>query len=171
MYPFIKGMNGSARSSGLFGFKSISETEMAHTEEELRIILSDSFKSGEINQSEYKYVNQIFEFDERIANEIMVPRTEMITIEKEMTLREVFEVMGVEQYTRYPVTDGDKDHIIGLVNMKHLLTAFIKEPDKLAYNQLLTICNRLFSVIETIPIGDLITQNATRTNSYGDFNG
>ena len=87
------------------------------------MILSDSLKSGEINQAEYKYVNKIFEFDDRIAKEIMAPRTEMITIEKDMTLREVFEVMGVEQYTRYPVTDGDKDHIIGLVNMKNLLTA------------------------------------------------
>ena len=110
--------------SGLLGFKSISESEVAHTEEELRMILSDSLKSGEINQAEYKYVNKIFEFDDRIAKEIMAPRTEMMTIEKDMTLREVFEVIGVEQYTRYPVTDGDKDHIIGLVNMKNLLTAY-----------------------------------------------
>ena len=50
------------------------------------MILSDSLKSGEINQSEYKYVNKIFEFDDRIAKEVMAPRTEMVTIDKEMTL-------------------------------------------------------------------------------------
>ena len=93
MFPFIWVLNGSARVlTGLFGIKPASEGEVAHSEEELRIILSESFKSGEINQSEYKYVNQIFEFDERIANEIMVPRTEMVVIEKGMRLLEVVEL-------------------------------------------------------------------------------
>ena len=155
-YPIIRGMNGSAQFLiKLFGFKSMSESEVAHTEEELRMILSDSLKSGEINQAEYKYVNRIFEFDDRIAKEIMAPRTEMITIEKDMTLREVFDVMGVEQYTRYPVTDGDKDHIIGLVNMKNLLTEFIKNPE--TGNQPVTnYMQSVIHVIETMPIGDLL---------------
>lgn len=157
MYPVIKGMNGTARFFvGLLGFKSISESEVAHTEEELRMILSDSLKSGEINQAEYKYVNKIFEFDDRIANEIMAPRTEMITIEKDMTLREVFDVMGVEQYTRYPVTDGDKDHIIGLVNMKNLLTAFIKDPDTAGHQPIVNYMQPIIHVIESIPIADLL---------------
>lgn len=156
MYPIIKGMNGSARFiCHLLGFKSISESEVAHTEEELRMILSDSLKSGEINQSEYKYVNKIFEFDDRIAKEIMAPRTELISIEKDMTLREVFEVIGVEQYTRYPVTDGDKDHIIGLVNMKNLLTAFIKDPET-EHRPVIDYMQPIIHVIETMPIGDLL---------------
>ena len=134
----------------------MSESEVAHTEEELRMILSDSLKSGEINQAEYKYVNKIFEFDDRIANEIMAPRTEMITIEKDMTLREVFDVMGVEQYTRYPVTDGDKDHIIGLVNMKNLLTAFIKEPDTAGNQPIVNYMQPIIHVIESIPIAELL---------------
>ena len=155
VYPIIKGMNGSAQFLiKLFGFKSMSESEVAHTEEELRMILSDSLKSGEINQAEYKYVNKIFEFDDRIAKEIMAPRTEMMTIEKDMTLHEVFEVIGVEQYTRYPVTDGDKDHIIGLVNMKNLLTAFIKDPAT-GNHPVIEYMQPIIRVIETIPIGDL----------------
>ena len=60
MYPFIWVLNGSARVvTGLFGLKPASEHEVAHTEEELRLILSDSYESGEINQAEYKYVNNI----------------------------------------------------------------------------------------------------------------
>ena len=110
MYPVIKGMNGSALILiRLLGFKSMSDSDVAHTEDELRMILSDSLKGGEINQAEYKYVNKIFEFDDRIAKEIMAPRTEMVTIDKEMTTREVFDLIGIEQFTRYPVTDGDKD--------------------------------------------------------------
>lgn len=156
MYPFIRTLNGSARAlTGLFGLKMVSETEEAHSEEELRMILSDSFKGGEINHSEYEYVNSIFEFSDRIAKEIMVPRTEIISIEKGQTIREVFEVMGIEQYTRYPITDGDKDHVIGLVNMKHLLTAYIKDPtngDKLVEEYMQPVIR----VIETIPISDLL---------------
>ena len=156
MYPFIRALNGSARAlSGLFGLKMISETEAAHSEEELRMILTDSYKGGEINSSEYEYVNSIFEFSERIAKEIMVPRTEIISIEKDQTIREVFELMGIEQYTRYPITDGDKDHVIGLINMKHLLTAYIKDPangDKKVEEYMQPVIR----VIETIQISELL---------------
>lgn len=156
MFPVIKGMNGSARSIiRLFGFKPASESDVAHSEDELRLILTDSLKGGEINQSEYKFVNKIFEFDDRVAKEIMVPRTEMMTVEKDITLREMFEMMGVEQFTRYPVTDGDKDHVIGLVNMKNLLTAFIKDPT--TGNQPVSeYMQPIIRVIETMPIGDLL---------------
>ena len=156
MYPFIRTLNGSARAlTGLFGLKMISESEAAHSEEELRMILSDSYKGGEINSSEYEYVNSIFEFSERIAKEIMVPRTEIISIEKDQTIREVFELMGIEQYTRYPITDGDKDHVIGLINMKHLLTAYIKDPangDKKVEEYMQPVIR----VIETIQISELL---------------
>ena len=156
MYPVIKFLNGSARAlTGLFGLKRVSESELAHTEEELRMILSDSLKSGEINQSEYKYVNKIFEFDDRIAKEIMAPRTEMSSIDKDTSLREVFDQVNVEQYTRYPVTDGDKDHVIGLVNMKNLLTAYIKDSSNIN-RPVIDYMQPIIRVIETIPIGDLL---------------
>lgn len=156
MFPFIWLLNGSARVlTGIFGIKQVSEGEVAHSEEELRIILSESFKSGEINQSEYKYVNQIFEFDERIANEIMIPRTEMVVIEKGMRLLEVVELIQEEQFTRYPVIDGDKDNVIGMVNIKRLYTATITEENvgDLLVDDFVTPVIR---VLETIPIHDLL---------------
>lgn len=156
LYPVIKVMNASARLvTRLFGFKTISDSEVAHSEDELRLILTDSLKGGEINQSEYKFVNKIFEFDDRVAKEIMVPRTEMMTVEKDMTLREMFEMTGVEQFTRYPVTDGDKDHVIGLINMKNLLTAFIKDPTA-GSQRVHEHMQPVIRVIETMPIGDLL---------------
>ena len=81
LYPFIWVLNGSARIlTRSFGLRPMSEHEVTHSEEELRLILSDSYKSGEINQSEFNYVSKIFDFDERVAKEIMVPRPEMVTI-------------------------------------------------------------------------------------------
>lgn len=123
MYPFIWLLNGSARQViRLFGFKPIDDHEVAHTEEELRLILSESYKSGEINQAEMTYVNNIFEFDERVAKEIMVPRTEIICFYKENSFDKNIEIVYEGQFTRYPVADNDKDSIIGLINIKDIVT-------------------------------------------------
>ncbi|MGG3450382.1 hemolysin family protein [Domibacillus aminovorans] len=156
MYPVIKLLNGSARGLvGLFGLKQASEHEMAHSEEELRIILSESFKSGEINQSEYKYVDRIFEFDERVAKEIMVPRTDMITLSKDLTWDEITSIIQIEKYTRYPVDDGDKDNILGMVNMKELLSYYLNR-DSDRSRPLEEFVKPVIRVIETIPIHDLL---------------
>ncbi|MFP8784512.1 hemolysin family protein [Planococcus plakortidis] len=141
--------------SALFGIKKLSPREMGHTEEELKLLLSDSLKSGEINASEYDYVNRIFEFDERIAKEIMVPRMEMSTITHDLNLREVFALEGIEQYTRYPVTDGDKDHVLGVVNMKHLLSAYVKKPE-IEELPVSAFIQPVIQVIETMPISELL---------------
>jgi len=157
MFPFIKLLNVSARGvAAMFGLKGMGESEGAMSEEELRLTLSDSLKGGEINQSEYRYVNSIFEFDDRLAKEVMVPRTEIVGIDKDLTLKEVFEVIGVEQYTRYPVIDGDKDHVLGLVNMKSLLTAYIKNPEVNGPKSVTTYMRPIIRVFETTPIGDLL---------------
>ncbi|MBC8831358.1 CBS domain-containing protein, partial [Escherichia coli] len=74
----------------------------------------ESYKSGEINQSEFRYVNKIFDFDERMAKEVMIPRTEIVTVDTGSTIGELSDIMQNERYTRYPVIDGDKDHVIGV---------------------------------------------------------
>lgn len=123
MFPFIFVLNGTTKIlTKIFGLKPASINDLAHSEEELRLILSESYKSGEINQSEFKYVNKIFEFDNRIAKEIMVPRREIVTLSKDNTLEEFLQVVNEEKFTRYPIIDGDKDHIIGMVNIKEIMT-------------------------------------------------
>ncbi|WP_043933183.1 hemolysin family protein [Bacillus sp. EB01] len=156
MYPFIWALNGSARLTvGLFGMKMASENDLAHTEEELRIILSESYKSGEINQSEFKYVNRIFEFDNRIAKEIMVPRTEIVSLSKDDTLQGILATIKDEKFTRYPVIDGDKDHIIGLINIKEIMTDLIGT-GKYTERKIVHYVRPIIRVIDTIPIHDLL---------------
>ncbi|WP_226677345.1 hemolysin family protein [Rossellomorea aquimaris] len=156
-YPFIWTLNSSARVfTGMFGLKPASEHEIAHSEEELRIILSDSYKSGEINSSEFKYVNKIFEFDERIAKEIMVPRTNIVTLSAESNIDEVLSVIKEERYTRYPVVDGDKDNILGIVNVKELLTTLVNH--KSEHEDISSFIKPVIRVIETIPIQALLVK-------------
>nr|WP_263327491.1 hemolysin family protein [Neobacillus sp. Marseille-Q6967] len=155
MYPFIKTLNGSARLvTGLFGLKPASEHESAHSEEELQLIISESYKSGEINQSEFKYVNNIFEFDDRIAKEIMVPRTEIVAFDRSQTLEECLEVVKEENYTRYPVIDGEKDNIVGMINMKEVLTDYISGIN--LDTPIEKYIRPVIQVIESIAIHDLL---------------
>jgi CBS domain containing-hemolysin-like protein len=179
MYPFIWLLNGSARLLvGIFGLKPASEHDLAHSEEELRILLSESYKSGEINQTELKYVNNIFEFDERIAKEIMVPRTEMVSLSIDDSLDEILNTVREENYTRYPVDDGDKDNILGFVNMKELLTDKVMNKDRVKELKLSAYINPVISVIETIAIHDLLvkmqkerTHIAILIDEYGGTSG
>lgn len=156
-YPFIWTLNGSARIIvGWFGLKPAKESEEeAHSEEELRLILSESYRSGEINQSEFKYVNKIFEFDDRIAKEIMVPRTEIVSLSKDDSIQTFMEIVYNEKFTRYPVIDGDKDHIIGMVNIKEVMTDLLKKPE-LAFQSIKSYIRPIIRVIDTVPIGDLL---------------
>ncbi|MFD0587153.1 hemolysin family protein [Paenibacillus sp. GCM10027627] len=154
MYPFIWLLNGSANKLvRLLGFNPTSEHE-AHSEEEIRMILSESYESGKINKSEFGYVNRIFEFDERLAREIMVPRTDMVCLYTNLTREQNIAIIQNEQYTRYPVAKGDKDNIIGVVNTKHLcldhfgggatdvrklMQPVLNVPDGMPINQLLVM--------------------------------
>ncbi|MEH7245819.1 hemolysin family protein [Neobacillus niacini] len=160
MYPFIWILNHSARVLvGWFGFKGVSENELGLSEEELRILLSESYESGEINKSELEYVNNIFEFDERLAKEIMVPRTEMITLDMNDSIETVRDVIKKEKYTRYPVVvDGDKDNILGLINIKEILTEDITKEELLKNTTLKRILKPVIRVIESIPIHDLLVK-------------
>ncbi|PPA68669.1 hemolysin family protein [Jeotgalibacillus proteolyticus] len=125
MYPLIWTLNGSARLLlRAFGVQPAGH-EQAHSEEELKIIMSESFKGGEINQNELLYLNNIFTFDDRDVKDIMVPRIQMITIDQDMGRDEIIRIFDEHQYTRYPVTEKkDKDRTIGFVNVKEMLLRF-----------------------------------------------
>ncbi|QPC48484.1 hemolysin family protein [Mangrovibacillus cuniculi] len=156
MYPIIWLLNGSARFVvRLFGLKNISEHDIAHTEEELRLIVTESYRSGEINQSEFKYVNKIFEFDDRIAKEIMVPRTEIVTLDKNDTMETFLQLAKEERYTRYPVMDGDKDHIIGMINVKQI---FIDVMEGKKITSFEPYIRPIIRVIDSIPINELLVR-------------
>ena len=162
MYPFIWALNGSARLvTGIFGLSPASEHEVAHSEEELRLILSESYKSGEINQAEFKYVNNIFEFDNRLAKEIMVPRTEIVGLYEDEPFETHIKVIGQEKYTRYPVFGEDKDEIIGMVNVKDLFIRYM-DGGQNEECSIIPYTRPVIEVLENIPIHDLLLQMQKR---------
>lgn len=151
--PFIKALNGASRLFlRLFGVQPAGH-EQAHSEEELKIIMAQSFQGGAIDQTELQYLENVFAFDERVAKDIMVPRTDLITIDIDMDYDEIIQILDEHNYTRYPVVEnGDKDQIIGIVNAKKLLNHIVaKRETKLAdYVRSVPV------VIEATPIQDAL---------------
>lgn len=123
MAPFIWALNGAARVLlRIFGVQPAGH-EQAYSEEELKIIMTQSYQGGEIDKTELSYMENVFSFDERVVKDIMVPRTELVSLDKDMNYADIVGILDEYNYTRYPVTeDGDKDHIVGVVNVKKMLT-------------------------------------------------
>lgn len=125
MKPLIWLMNGSARVIiRMLGVDPDAQTD-AMSEEEIKIIINNSYNGGEINQTELNYMQNIFSFDERHAKDIMVPRTQLVTLNEPFNVDELLQTIKEHQFTRYPITeDGDKDHIKGFINVKEFLTEY-----------------------------------------------
>ncbi|WP_233516790.1 hemolysin family protein [Paenibacillus curdlanolyticus] len=122
MYPFIWVLNGMAnRLLKLMGIEPASEQDSAHTEEEIRVLVKESHRSGHIDNTELTLVDNIFEFAETHAREIMIPRTEMVCLYMNLSFEENKAIALKEMHTRYPVCDADKDNIIGFVHIKDIL--------------------------------------------------
>lgn len=122
--PFIAILNGSARLLlKVFGVKPAGHDEV-YSEEELKMIVTQSYEGGEINQTELAYLENIFAFDTRQLNDIMIPRAEMVMLEKQQTLEQMVAVIEEFEYTRYPVIDitKKKNDVIGFINTKEMLT-------------------------------------------------
>jgi len=155
MYPVIWLLNGSANALvRLFGMRSASEHEEAHSEEEIRIILNESYESGMINQTELGYVNKIFAFDELLAREIMVPRTDMICLYTNNSLADNLAIIKREQYTRFPVAKENKDHIVGFINTKRFFLNYDNQPDYDFH----ALIQPVLTVPEVMPVKTLLTK-------------
>lgn len=127
MYPAIWLLNGAANILiRWFGLRNVGEHHGIHSEEEIRMLMIQSHEGGEINQSELEMTNNIFEMNEKVAVDLMIPRTSMVCIFDELSTEENLAIIAEEQFARYPVCLEDKDHIIGYIHSKDLLTIYLK---------------------------------------------
>jgi CBS domain containing-hemolysin-like protein len=122
--PVIWFLNGSAnRLLKSFGVAPAGELEAAHTEEEIRILMNESAKSGIIDKDEMTLFDNVFEFADRVAREVMLPRTDMDCLFTNQSFEENMKAVYATKHTRYPVAVEDKDQIIGFVHITDVLTS------------------------------------------------
>ncbi|QYA41799.1 hemolysin family protein [Macrococcoides bohemicum] len=157
LYPFIWLLNGSARLLlKVIGIKPVGEHELTHTEEELRMLLADSYQSGEININELKVINNAFEFDDKVAREVMTPRNEIIAIDINDNIFDVIEMIQHERYTRYPVYEIDKDNIVGYVHIKDFIDLTLQDIKIIQEKQLTDYIHPVMREIETVALTKLL---------------
>ncbi|WP_166242696.1 hemolysin family protein [Paenibacillus turpanensis] len=172
MYPFIWALNGSSNwMLRRAGVEPEGEHESVHTEEEIRVLMQQSHQSGLIDKTEMTLMDNIFEFAETNAREIMIPRTEMICLYADDSLEENKRIVMGEKHTRYPVCDPDKDNVIGYVHIRDLMENDTKKSLKQLVRPLLT-------VPDSIPISTLLkmmqkkrTEMALLIDEYGGTSG
>lgn len=104
----------------IFGLSQSDEHDIAYTDEEIKILVEESYKHGLIDQKELDFVDNIFDFSEKTVKDIMTPRTDMKCIFMEDSFDDIINTTLSEQLTRYPVCREDKDNIIGFVHIKDL---------------------------------------------------
>ncbi|QGQ44400.1 HlyC/CorC family transporter [Metabacillus sediminilitoris] len=119
--PFVKlltiSMNFIVR---LFGVDPDAEDENV-TEEEIRMMVDVGKERGTIQEAEKVMINNIFELDNKTVSDIMTHRTNIIAIPLNYGLIETVRLVNVEKYTRFPVYEGDIDHIVGILHVKDLI--------------------------------------------------
>ena len=110
-----------ARVVRLFGVKAVDGHHGAHSEEEIRMIVQASQQQGVLEEEEKQLLNNVFDFSDRTAREIMTPRVKVIGIEAGDSLRELVALNAEHGYSRFPVYRDTLDNIIGIAHMADVL--------------------------------------------------
>ncbi|MBT8484160.1 MAG: HlyC/CorC family transporter [Phycisphaerales bacterium] len=150
-YPLLLALNASTGFLLKFvGIEGVSEHDSPHSEEEIRALLSQAHVHGELTRSEHKLLNAVFEFDDTVCRQIMVPRVEVEWIDVGASYGDVVEYARSHRHTRYPVCEGSMDQVLGFLHTKELIGIDSANFD------LRTIIRPPRYVPETIPISSLL---------------
>ena len=119
--PFIWMLNGFGNwVLKLMHIPHSHKSSLVHSSEELDMLVDASYNGGVLNETEKDMLHNVFKFSDLTAKQVMVPRTDMVCVPINMSLEELNKVATENQYTRYPVYEGDMDHITGLIHVKDL---------------------------------------------------
>jgi CBS domain containing-hemolysin-like protein len=152
--PFIYVLNNAANLClRWFGVES-NETHQAHTEEEIRMLIAQSHKSGVIDQTELTLFDNVFDFTERVAREVMVPRVKIVCLYENEPFHANLERIKQTPHTRFPLCGRDKDDIKGIVHIRDVYQLMTegKEPNLLELARPATV------VPETMEVKDILRQ-------------
>lgn len=174
-YPIMLAFNHSTNLVlKIFGLSQVDEHESAYTDDEIKLLVEDSYKHGLIDHTERTFVDNIFEFSETTVKDIMVPRTDMQCIFLEDSFEEIIEMALNQQLTRYPACRDSKDNVVGFINIKDLYKLKIKGENK----NIESIIREIKFVPESLSISEMIKvfqkekiQMAVIIDEYGGTEG
>ena len=124
MYPFIHALNAVGnRVVGLMGLRPATESERAHSPEELALLVDEAGAAGIIEPAERDVARRALSFGDRSVRSVMIPRTEVVSIPETATIADVLAVSAARPFTRLPVHRGDGHEIVGVVHVRDLVHA------------------------------------------------
>ena len=122
--PAIWVLNGSGNALlRLIGVQPASGHELAHSVEELKMLVTASAAGGVVEAEESEMLHAVFDFGNLVVRQVMIPRTEIIAVEANTNLEEIIGLVSQSTYTKFPVYEDNLDQIIGIVHVKDLLSA------------------------------------------------
>jgi CBS domain containing-hemolysin-like protein len=131
MYPAIWVLNKTSNVVlRILGIRPATANEIAHSQEELRLILASSEKAGVLSEENREIIEGVFQFSKRTARQIMVPRTDVVFLSTLKSIAENLEIIRVTRHTRYPLCEGTLDRTVGLIHVKDLFLAQLKGPGR-----------------------------------------
>lgn len=136
----------------LMGYSMAEEHEAVHTDEEIKILVEESYKHGLIDKTEYTYVDNIFDFTDKNVKDVMIPRMDMVCLFKEDSFESILKTAMEEKYTRYPVCEEDKDNVVGFIHIKDLYESKIRDDIK----NIDGIIRNIITVPKSISINDML---------------
>ncbi len=152
-YPVIWALNSIANLVlYIWRIQPANEADLSHSEEELRMLVEASQKHGYLDKMEGKLLDNVFEFSDRIASEVMIPRQDMVCIFIQDTFEEILEVIKKYGHTRYLLCDDDKDHVLGLVHLRDI----IRFQEQSGEKDITQIKRDILAVPEGMPISHLV---------------
>ena len=134
-----------------------TDIDLVHTEEEIRALVSRSHQQGEIDHVEGELIDNVFDFVDRIAKEVMIPRQDVVCVYTQDSFEETMHIVSSTSHTRYPLCLEDKDHIIGLVHIKDLM-----ERREEASKDLRSIRRNILIIPEVMKLSVLLQHMRTR---------
>lgn len=112
-------------------FDVTNELEVARSGEEIRMLVTASHKEGKIDKVESELIGNVFDFADRLAKEIMVPRQDIVCLYTDASMTNNLNTIRQSRHTRYPLCEGDKDHVLGLVHIKDLMDLYVHKRSNL----------------------------------------
>lgn len=154
--PFIWALNASADLIlRLLGLGHLNENEGAYSVQELKLLVEASEESGVIADTERDMLHAVFDFGDLTAREVMVPRTEMLAIAADAPMHDLIHLAINQPRSKFPVYEGDLDHLIGLVHIKDLVRV---QHDERRTATIRGILREALFVPDTIRLDNLLKQ-------------
>lgn len=172
--PAIYVLNGFANFLlKIIGIKPIHGSEI-HSEEELKMIISESQQGGAIEETERELIQNVFEFDDRRVNNIYTLRKNVSTIDSTATIKDALDFAIKEGYSRYPVFDGEQDNVIGIIHTKDIMKELLNNNS----TSLKSLIRTAYYISENSKIKNILKdfqkkhlQIAIVTNEIGEYSG